>query len=61
MLARPLCGCLGTVSFAVVGELSPNTGRASTDSEMPGFHHVDGRGLQLAVAGCEGGQSGSIG
>ena len=45
----------------MVGELSPNTGRASTDSEMPGFHHVDGRGLQLAVAGCEGGQSGSIG
>lgn len=49
MLARPLCGCLGTVNVAVVGELSPNTGRASTESEMPGFHHEDGRGLQLAV------------
>lgn len=32
MLARPLCGCLGTVNVAVVGELSPNTGRGSTDS-----------------------------
>ncbi len=54
MLARPLCGCLGTVNVVVVGELSPNTGRASTDSEMPGFHHADGRGLQLAIAHCKG-------
>lgn len=54
MLARPLCGCLGTANVAVVGELSPNTGRASTDSEMPGFHHTDGRGLQLAIAHCKG-------
>lgn len=49
MLARPSCGCLGTVNVAVVGELSPNTGRAS-DFKMPGFHHADGRGLQLATA-----------
>lgn len=52
MLARPLCGCLGTVNVAVVGELSPNTGRASPDSEMPGFHQAHGRGLQLAIAHC---------
>lgn len=44
MLAR-LCGCLGIVNVAVVGEFSPNTARASTESEMPGFHHAYGRGL----------------
>lgn len=54
MLARPLRGCLGTANIAVVGEFSPNTGRASSDSEMPGFHHADGRGLRLAIAYCEG-------
>lgn len=42
------------MNAAEVGELSPNTGRAPADSEMPGFHHADGKGLQLAVAHCKG-------
>lgn len=54
MLARLLCGYLGTGNVVVVGELSPNTGRASTVAEMPGFHHADGRGLQLAIVHCKG-------
>lgn len=49
-----LCGFLGTVNVAAVGDLSPNTGKASTDCEMPGFHHIDGRGLSLAIAQCMG-------
>ena len=44
----------GYSEFVVVGELSPNTGRASTDSEMPGFHHPDGIGLRLAIVHCKG-------
>lgn len=39
-LATLLCGWPGTVNVALVDKLSPNTGRAPTNSEIPGFHHA---------------------